>query len=275
MEDSKAKKRSGTSLSIGAKTSHESLNELRRKIVLAAHQANEGHIPSAFSILNLVYCVYFDATKKYNFDFKEKDTFILSKGHGSLALYSVLSSAGYFSENWINEFAKFESPFGGHPDRNKVNGVTASTGSLGHGLSIGVGIALANKINGKEHEVIILIGDGELNEGSIWESLLLASGHNLGKITVIVDDNKSSERALNLGNLEDKFKSFGFITNTIDGHSHDQIVDSLIPNNQNKPKAIIANTIKGFGVSLMENNAAWHHATPTKIELDEILSELK
>ena len=275
MDDSSANKQGEESLFLDAKSSQESLNELRREIVLAAHKSNEGHIPSAFSILDLIYCVYFDATKKYNFNFKTSDTFILSKGHGSLALYSVLSSAGYFSHDWINEFAKFESPFGGHPDRNKVNGVAASTGSLGHGLSIGIGIALANKVNGKEHEVIILIGDGELNEGSIWESLLLASGHNLGKITVIVDDNKSSERALSLGNLEEKFKSFGFITNTINGHSHDQIVDSLIPNNLDRPKAIIANTIKGFGVKIMENNAAWHHATPTKIELDEILSELE
>ena len=256
-------------------SSIKTVQDLRRDIVLAAHNAGEGHIPSALSILDLVHCIYFSASKKYNLDFKTRDTFILSKGHGSLALYSVLSCAGYFADTWVEEFTKFESPFGGHPDRNKIEGVNASTGSLGHGLAIGLGIAFANRIRGEENEVIVLIGDGELNEGSVWESLLLASNHDLNKITVIVDNNNSTERSLSLGNLEEKFNSFGFITYEIDGHSVEQIENSLEPNKYQKPKAIIANTIKGYGIKSMENNPAWHHATPTVAQLTNILSEIE
>lgn len=251
------------------------LNQLRCDILEASARSSEGHIPSAFSILDILFCVYlYDSHSRMQnlerFDYN----FILSKGHGSLALYAVLSEAGFFDKSWIKDFGGYGSRFGGHPDRNKVPGVMASTGSLGHGLPIAVGVALANRISGKKQRSIVLIGDGELNEGSNWESLLLASHHHLNNLTVIIDSNHSSDRALELGDLESKLNSFGFSTQIIDGHNHIQIVKALEFVDESKPRAIVAKTIKGNGIREMENNPAWHHAFPSQEKLEVFQKDL-
>lgn len=250
------------------------LIKLRIAILKAASLAKEGHVPSALSILNILYCMFLEDLKDFE-SVSRNFSFILSKGHASLGLYAVLAEAKFFSEEWIHEFGKFNSAFGGHPDRNKVNGVLASTGSLGHGLPIGVGISLAYKAQGSNQNVIVLIGDGELNEGSNWESLLIANHHELSNLIVIVDYNQSSERAIKMENLLEKFNAFGMQTFTIDGHSHRQIISTVFSNVSKTPKVIIANTTKGFGVPEMENNPAWHHASPTADQLLAFVNELK
>lgn len=259
----------------GSNQNFNELKNLRRQILHAATLASEGHIPSALSVLDILYCLYVKCPPAFGHDWKGKDTFILSKGHASLAYYAVLSKVGIIEENWIENFAAFSSDYGGHPDRRKIPGVVASTGSLGHGLPMGIGIALANRLGTNDGEVYVLVGDGELNEGSIWESFLLASHHNLSSLTVIVDNNASSDRALKLGDIALKLASFGFITKTIDGHSHEEIMSSIDRNSHNMPRAIIANTIKGYGVNAMINNPAWHHASPSIDEIEALLKAIE
>jgi transketolase len=251
------------------------LNHLRRDILLASSYSHEGHVPSAFSILDILFCLYLHDSNSSDYKLSEMDyKFILSKGHASLSLYAVLSEAGFFEKDWIESFGRFNSRFGGHPDRNKVPGVVASTGSLGHGLPMGIGIALANRLTNPTRKTIVLLGDGELNEGSNWESLLLASHHHLRYLTIIIDYNHSTDRALKLGDLEAKLTSFGLVTEVIDGHNHIQILEALLKIEETKPRAVIARTIKGKGLKEMENNPEWHHASPSKEKLSIFLSEL-
>lgn len=241
------------------------INRLKKEIIQMAYQAQEGHVPSAFSILDILWVLYDRVLRK-------KDYFILSKGHGCLGLYAVLAEKGFFPKNWLANFGRFNSHLGGHPDCNQVPGVEASTGSLGHGLPMAVGVALGLKIKKRQNKVYCLIGDGEANEGSIWEAVMLGAHHRLNNLVCIVDDNHSTDRALNLGDLGEKFSSFGWLVKEINGHNHQEIYKALKP--ANKPLAIIAETIKGYGVKEMENNPAWHHRSPTKEEMERILKEL-
>jgi transketolase len=254
-----------------------SLKEIRKKILLAAFNAKEGHIPSALSILDILYIIYKDfldleKIKTSSFD---RDLFILSKGHASLALYAILIENKILPENSLDDFSKYNSILGGHPDSNKVLGVEASTGSLGHGFPIAVGMALGNKIKGVNSRVITIVGDGECNEGSIWESALLCSHHMLNNITCIVDYNHSTDRALNLGNIKLKFESFGWECLSIDGHNHTEIFNSLSVKTHDRPVAIIANTIKGYGIKSMENDPSWHHKSPSESEFAELIAQIQ
>jgi transketolase len=252
------------------------INELKRMIVKAAAQAGEGHIASAFSILDIL-CVLYDRILEFdprNHRSALRDRFILSKGHASLGLYAVLADKGFFKSSDITSFGKFESMFGGHPDRNKVPGVEASTGSLGHGFPMSVGVALGLRIKRSKGRVFTLIGDGESNEGSVWEAALLASHHKLSNLCCIVDYNHSTDRALLVEKLDEKFRAFGWETLVINGHDHKEICEALRKFPASKPLAIIAETVKGCGCKMMENNPAWHHKTPTKDELESILKEL-
>lgn len=238
---------------------------LKQQIVQIAYDAGEAHIPSAFSILDIVSVLY-------DTILQESDRFVLSKGHGCLALYVVLAAKGIISQEQLKSFLKHDSILGGHPDRNKVPGVLASTGSLGHGLPMAVGMALAKKIEKESGRVYCLVGDGECNEGSIWEACLLAAHHNLNNLTVIVDYNHSTDRAVNLGSLRNKFQSFEFFAAEIDGHNREQIRRATNYRSR-RPMAIIANAIKGNGCARM-SDPAWHHRVPNKFELAEILQEL-
>lgn len=239
-------------------------------------KSNEGHIPSALSILDLLWVLYdrvLNITPE-TVNNHDRDIFILSKGHASLGLYAVLAKKGFISSESLDDFCKFKSDLGGHPDRTKISGVEASTGSLGHGLPIAVGVALGSKIKKQKNKVYVIVGDGECNEGTIWESAFLASNHKLNNLCCIVDYNHSGDRALKLGNLEEKFKSFGWMTASVDGHDQKKIYQALIKKSLNKPIAIIARTIKGYGCKIMENNPEWHHKSPNREELDIILKEL-
>ena len=255
---------------------HSQINRLKRQIVLATVAVGEGHIPSAFSILDILWVLYhrvlqIDPTRPKNDD---RDRFVLSKGHGSLALYAVLAEKGFFLASELERFATFDSLLGGHPDCNKVPGVEASTGSLGHGLPMGIGMALGMRIRKINRRVFVLIGDGECNEGPIWESALIAAHHRLSNLTCVVDYNHSTDRALLLGDIAAKFAAFGWSATVINGHDHDAIYRGLIQNHPERPKLVVADTVKGFGCKQMENNPAWHHRAPTQDELAAMLREL-
>jgi transketolase len=224
-------------------------------------------------VLDLLYVIYdkfmdIDSIKENN---PCRNRFVLSKGHASLGLYAILIENGIITSSELDNWATYESILGGHPDTNKVIGVEASTGSLGHGFPISVGMSLGYKIKNIDGRIITIIGDGECNEGTVWESALLAVHHKLNNLTCIVDFNHSTDRALYLGNIENKFKSFGWKCITINGHNHEEIYDALNIHDTERPIAIIANTIKGYGCKPMEGDPSWHHKYPTKEELPELL----
>lgn len=252
------------------------IRKLRKLILEVGANANEGHIPSALSILDIVYNIYTEFISVSSTISKDVDRnrFILSKGHASLGLYAVLYHVGILSQEELLSFSKYESKLGGHPDRNKIPGVELSTGSLGHGLPQGVGIAKAMAIKGALGQVYILIGDGEANEGTIWESALLASQYRLQNLTCIIDNNLSSSRALEMGDLGSKFRAFGWEVVTINGHDHNSITEALRLRTVNKPIVVIANTVKGFGVPSMESNPEWHHRSPNLEELARLIKEM-
>lgn len=251
--------------------SYEEVNKLRGLILQAAWRAKEGHVASAFSILDVLYVLYekFVTYDPQNPDSPLRDYVVLSKGHGCLALYAILAKAGFFPPSDIQHFCEYGSKFGGHPDRLKVPGVEASTGSLGHGLPIAVGIAKGLKILNKPNHVYCIVGDGELTEGTNWEAAMLAAQHGLDNLTVIVDYNRSNDRAIEPRPFfVEKFSAFGFDAEFCNGHNHDSIKFLLSgPPTSKKPYAAILATVKGKGIQEMENNPAWHHRAPTGEEL--------
>lgn len=260
----------------------EIAKELRKKIFKTAYFTGGGHMASAFSMTEIISVLYFDNILKYdssNPNWEERDKFILSKGHACLALYSVLAMAKYFDESELFNIGKPGSKFGGHPKMNEIPGVEASTGALGHGLSFGIGIALANKLNKKDSKVYVVIGDGECQEGSIWEGVMSAPNYKLDNLIVIIDHNKLQamdklDSILKIEPLADKWKSFGWNVEEIDGHDVEQIHNALTTRIKNIPKVIIANTIKGKGVSFMENVPIWHYRMPNQEELQLVIKEL-
>lgn len=252
------------------------MKDLRRTIISMAAKAGEGHIPSALSILDILWVLYGRILKvdASNPKSQTRDRFILSKGHAALGLYAILAKKGFFSCAELENFGKYNSLLGGHPDRNKVPGVETSTGSLGHGFPMSIGIALGLKIRKIDSNVFVLIGDGEANEGSIWESALLASHHNLSNLCCIVDYNHTTDRALKVGDMVSKFKAFGWESFSINGHDHEEIYAALSHSHSSGPLAVVAETIKGFGCNIMENNPEWHHKSPCKEDLPAILEYL-
>jgi len=250
------------------------INALKYEIAKVAASSKEGHIASAYSILDLLWVLYKKVLKTELGQPLKGDQFILSKGHASLALYAIFVATNIITLEEFHSFGQYGSRLGGHPDSNKLEQITASTGSLGHGLPIAVGMAMAYKIRGLSDRVFCLVGDGECNEGTIWESALLANHHKLDNLYCIVDFNHSTDRALSLGDLEKKFIAFGWHVISIDGHHHSQIANAFSHHAIERPVAIIANTIKGKGVGVMESEPAWHHRSPTEQELDLIQKEL-
>jgi transketolase len=238
--------------------------KLIKRIVDISYKSKEGHIGSSLSILNILYTLYGKILK-------ESDHFILSKGHASLGLYTILEHFNKLDGN-LDSFCEFDSNLGGHPS-NKIKNVTASTGSLGHGLPMGVGIALGEKIKKNDNKIYVIIGDGESNEGTIWESALLASNHKLDNLYCIMDYNRSNDRALKLDDLIAKFNSFGWYTIEINGHVNNEI-EKALSTKSDKPVFILANTIKGNGIKIMENNPEWHHKSPTSENYNEIIKSI-
>lgn len=252
------------------------MRKLKEQIIRTVSSAGEGHLPSAFSILDILWVLY---DRVLHVDPKnprapDRDLFFLSKGHASVGYYAVLAEKGFFDSDALNTYANYNSFLGGHPDRNKVPGVEASTGSLGHGFPMAVGAAFALKIQHKQSRVFALIGDGEANEGTIWEASLLASHHQLDNLCVIVDHNHSTDRAVIIDDLQAKFSAFGWQTVCVNGHDHKALEQNLNSIHKGKPLAIIAQTIKGYGCKTIENNPGWHHRMPTTEEAETLIQEL-
>lgn len=255
----------------------EVLKKLRRQIVLATVAANEGHIPSSFCVLEILWVLYDRVLRVDPSDPRreDRDRFILSKGHASLALYAVLAEKGFFPSSELERFATRDSPLGGHPDRLKVPGVEASTGSLGHGFPISVGMALALRRKGSASRVFALIGDGEANEGTIWEAALLAAHHGLDNLTLILDHNHSTDPSVSLGDLAAKLRSFEWEAQDVDGHDAEALFRALTRPAAGRPRAIVARTVKGYGSpKILKEPGAWHHGAPKPGDLAEILAEL-
>lgn len=252
----------------------DNLNNIRKKIVEVSYITGEGHIASAFSILNILNVLYGQVMNiTLDSHDKTRDFFILSKGHASIGLYAILEKYNLLETDFVS-FGEWKSILGGHPDKNKIERVEASTGSLGHGFPMAVGCALGNKIQHINSRVFVLVGDGELNEGSMWEAVLLAKEHQLDNICCIIDYNHSTDRALDISNLSNKFKSFGWEIIEVDGHDECALKKVLSKQVQHVPLAIVAHTIKGYGCKRMENNPEWHHKSPNEAEYKQILEEL-
>ncbi len=261
-------------------------NELRKDILKMVHNAKSGHPGGSLSCVDILAVLY----KKILFvptewdkspDFKKRDRFILSKGHSSPALYATLANLGFFDKSLLNGFRILGSKLQGHPSsRAKLPGIEVSTGSLGQGLSIGVGLALALRLDEIKSKVYVLMGDGEMQEGSVWEALMSASHHKLNNLVVIIDKNNlqidgATNDIKSLEPLDEKLKAFGFEVKSIDGHNYEEIESALLEaKNSDKLCAIIANTIKGKGVSFMENNVSWHGKAPNDEQLKQALEEL-
>ncbi|MDK2083423.1 transketolase [Aliarcobacter butzleri] len=253
---------------------------IRRSIVKMNAKSFASHSGTALSTVDILTTLYF---KIMNIDtnnptLKTRDKFILSKGHGSSALYATLAERGYFSKDLLEGFYLDGGKLPGHLDKDAVPGVEVSSGSLGHGLAIGVGMAIANKIDKLDNQIYVMCGDGELNEGSVWEAIMLAPHKNLNNLTLIIDYNKlqgygKTNEVINLEPLNEKLKSFNWEVLEIDGHNFEEIEQALCLET-NKPKAIIAHTIKGKGVSYMENEFIWHYKSPNKEQLKQALEEL-
>jgi transketolase len=236
-----------------------------KRIIDISHKSKEGHIGSSLSVLNILYVLYDKILKNSDHHF------ILSKGHASLGLYAILEHFGLLDQD-LDNFCEYESMLGGHPS-NRVKNIEASTGSLGHGLPMGVGIALGEKIKNNDNKVFVIIGDGESNEGTNWESALLASHHKLNNLYCIMDYNRSNDRALKIDDVIKKFTSFNWECIEVDGHNNEEIYEAL-SSNSDKPIFILCNTIKGKGCSIMENNPEWHHKSPNDDEYKKIITEL-
>jgi len=263
-------------------TSTKIAKESRKKILIISNKAKTSHVGSSLSVIDILSVLYSGAANisKDTIESKTRDVIILSKGHASLALYSVLTIAGFLPEHSLDNYCSNGALLGGHVTSKENSGVELSTGSLGHGLPYGLGIALSRKNYGLGGRIFVIISDGECNEGTTWESALIANQHGLNNLIVIIDRNSIqsldfTENTLKLEPLEDKWKSFGWNTKQISGHDHQMIRNVLeLNSSQAGPLCVIANTIKGKGVSFMENSVLWHYKFPDNEQLVMALTEL-
>ena len=258
--------------------------EIRRGIIEVVYRANSGHPGGSLSITELMTVLYFNEMNidENNPKWENRDRFVLSKGHCAPALYSCLAQRGFFSKDLLKTVRKIDSNLQGHPDMNKILGVDMSTGSLGQGLSAANGMAIAGKLDNKNYRVYTILGDGEIEEGQIWEAAMAASHYKLDNLCVIVDKNNlqidgSTDEVMNSTPLDAKFKSFGFEVITINGNNILEIMQAFAKAKtiKNKPTCIIAETIKGKGVSFMEGKAKWHGKAPNEEQYNLAMEELK
>ena len=261
-------------------------NNIRMDILEEVYNAKSGHIGGAFSIADILTVLYFN---EMNIDAKipdspDRDRLVLSKGHASAALYAALAEKGYIDKEELKTFRNIDSNLQGHPDMKKVPGVDMTTGSLGQGLSVANGMAISSKLDSRGYRVYCIIGDGELQEGQVWEASMTAEKYQLDNLCVIVDanelqltDSTMNVKGINYNDIEQKFRAFGFQTVVIDGHNIESIIRALTiaEMTKGKPTVIICKTIKGKGVSFMENQIDWHGKAPNDEEYEMAVNELK
>jgi len=256
---------------------------MRRRLLGMIVDAGQGHPGGDLSATDIIAALYFDVLRidAANPDAPDRDRFVMSKGHCTGALYTALAAAGFFPEAELDTYLQPGSRLNGHPNRTYLPGVETNTGPLGHGFPVGVGIAVAGQIDRADYRVFVLTGDGELQEGSMWEAAMFAGHRGLGNLTVIVDRNglqqgARTEDTNTLEPLGDKWRAFGWEVVAVDGHDHAALLgafdDAVLP--RSKPRCIIATTVKGQGVSYMQHQASWHHGVPSRDQYDLALSEL-
>ena len=261
----------------------ETARMLRRDIFTMIYQAGDGHPGAALSAVELLTALYFKVLRidPSRPDWPERDRFILSKGHACPAWYAALARRGFFPVEWLPTLRELGSPLQGHPDMKKTPGVDMTTGSLGHGIAIGAGMAAAARLLGKDYAVYVVTGDGELNEGIVWEAVQAAAHMQLGRLIVLVDHNgwQSCGRVEQVSGLTDiagRFAAFGWHTQQIDGHDFEQILNAIetAQAERTRPSVIVAKTVKGKGIPFVENDNSWHKRVPTKAEYDTAMKFL-
>ena len=267
---------------IVSRLEHEATN-IRRNVWRALHAAGSGHIGGSLSTADLLSALYFYhlRIRPEEPNWPDRDRFVLSKGHANAALAAVLARVGFIDENLLDTFYGYESPLGMHPDIT-VPGVEMSTGGLGHGLAVGLGMACGAELKGQNFHTFVMLGDGELQEGSNWEAAMAAAHRECNNLTAIVDCNKIQQSGrvseiLDLGTLASKWEAFGWAVREIEGHDMWAIIDALddLPYAENKPSLLIAHTIKGKGTSFAEDTHVWHNNTVTDAIYQQALDELK
>lgn len=255
---------------------------IRRDAIEMTHISNGSHIASILSVADII-AVLYAKIMNYNIENPKddsRDRIILSKGHAGAAIYSALAEEGFFDVEELKTHYANGSRLSGHVSHKNVPGVEFSTGSLGHGMSVGAGMALVAKKDNKSHKIYVILGDGECDEGSIWECALFANQYKLNNLVVIIDSNKMQsmdycENTINLAPFEKKWKEFGWNVKEIDGHNHKELEEALKNIDKEKPTVIIANTIKGKGISFMENNIVWHYRPPQGEDYENAIKELE
>lgn len=258
------------------KTDHcVNLTRIRETVLRSSFASGHGHIPTSFSVVELIAATY--SHMQHNPDqpdWSDRDIFVLSKGHAALGYYCVLAEFGYFKRKEVETFGAVNSRLGCHPDRQKVPGVEVSCGSLGHGIGIAVGMALGLKIRKSRRRVYVLIGDGESNEGSVWEAVMVAAGQKLDNLTILYDDNRSQKRCLQINEPTKVFSALGCQTIDVDGHDIEEITAAM-KSTQNTVKCIIGRTTKGYKCqTLVDKVYEWHRRSPKEDELNKLLEEL-
>ena len=255
--------------------------QIRLDIIEEVYSAQSGHPGGALSVTDILTVLYFHEMNinPEKPDMENRDRLVLSKGHASAALYATLANRGFFDRENLKTFRKINSNLQGHPDKNKVPGVDMTTGSLGQGLSAANGMAMAGKLNNKDYRVYCILGDGEIEEGQIWEAAMAAAHYKLDNLCIIVDNNNLQidgeiSNVMNSYPIDEKFASFGFEVMNIDGHDIDEIIKAfeVAKNIKGKPVAIIAKTIKGKGVDFMENQAGWHGKAPNEEQYKQAIN---
>ncbi len=262
-------------------TSETFARSIRSSALEMVHRTKSSHIGSCLSAADIVAVLYNDVMRldPLNPKWEQRDRFIISKGHAAAIIYAALAERGFFSKDWLKEYSFNGSPLAGHVTHCKVPGIEASSGSLGHGLSLGCGMALAARQAKADWRVYVLLSDGECDEGSVWEAALFAPFHNITNLTAVIDYNKlqgfgRTAEVLDLEPFGDKWRAFGWDVVEVDGHDHAALKLEL-NKRSSKPRLIIAHTVKGKGVSFMEDDLAWHYKSPNAEQLASALAELK
>ncbi len=261
----------------------EKSRNVRKALIKMLGAAGSGHSGGSLSAVDILVSLYFEVMNvdPQNPDMETRDRFVLSKGHAAPALYAVLAERGFIKESLLSSLRKLGSPLQGHPDRLKLPGIDATTGSLGQGFSWSVGMAIAAKMDNKDHRIFALLGDGELEEGIVWEAAMAAGHYALDNLIAIIDNNGLqidgwTKEVMNVDPISDKFAAFGWNTYTIDGHDFKEIISAInqAQSCKGRPTAIVARTTKGKGCSFMENRIEWHGVAPNEKEVELALDEL-
>ncbi len=256
---------------------------MRQQALQMVYDKQLGHLGGDFSAIDVLATLYFGVLRfdPERPDWADRDRFVMSKGHATGALYTALAAAGYYPEAWLDTYMELHSKLNGHPNRQYLPGVETNTGPLGHGFPVALGIAIAGQMAGADYRTYVLTGDGEQQEGSNWEAAMTAGNRRLKNLTLIIDRNRlqqgaPTEETNGLDPLDDKYRAFGWQVVEIEGHDYGQLLETLgAPvGDRQKPLCVIANTVKGKGVSFMENQAKWHHGVPNAEQFAQAMKEL-